>query len=395
VTAPWQDLFDRHADYAPERPLEDVLRAVPAKWVVYLFCDADDQPVQLLCVKNLRASLKRRLGGDEMIGPSRRVNYRELVRRVYWRRVDSAFEADLVYLEVARRVFPQSYRGMMGFEPAWFVHVNPATPFPRYVKTTDLTKQGTLIGPLEDKHATARFVQLVEDAFDLCRYYTVLTEAPGGRACAYKEMGKCPAPCDGSISMEQYRELVKWSARAVVEPAKLVDEHTQRMAAAAAELNFEAAAKIKQYLGQISQFGKGGLRHAKRLEDFRYVALQHGPRPGTAKVFLITPGVVEEVAGIVGDVSRETNLLRHILARDGDVTSDLGEQGAERVGVVADHLFRAKRVSGVYLPVDEVEERSFAKALRELQKQRTPDAAEDATADDDDDEGVVKELQQI
>jgi excinuclease UvrABC nuclease subunit len=279
---------------------------------------------------------------------------------------------------------------MLGFEPAWFVHVNPANNFPRYVKTLDVTRPGILIGPLEDKHAAARFMQLVEDAFDLCRYYNVLVESPRGRACAYKEMGKCPAPCDGTIALEQYRELVRWSSNVAVNPQPFIAEHTRRMEAAATELNFEAAAKIKQYVAQISQFGKGSLRYAKRLEDFRYVSLQQGPRAGTAKVFLITPGVVEEVAGLIGDAARSSDLLRNILARDADVTSDLSEQGAERIGVVTDHLFRARRISGVYLPLDELDDRSFAKAYRELQKQKTPDASAN-----EDDEGVVKELQQI
>jgi excinuclease UvrABC nuclease subunit len=327
-----------------------------------------------------------------MIGPSRKVNYRELVRHVYWRRVDSAFEADLVYLEIARQVFPRSYRGMLGFEPAWFVHVNPANNFPRYVKTLDVTRPGILVGPLEDKHAAARLVQLVEDAFDLCRYYNVLVESPNARACAYKEMGKCPAPCDGTISLEQYRELVRWSAGVVVAPGEFVAEHTRRMEAAAAELNFEAAGKIKQYIAQLSQFGKGPLRHARRLEDFRYLSFQQGPRAGTAKLFLISPGVVEEIAGLIGDPTRASDLLRHILAHDADGPADLSEHGVERIGVVCDHLFRARKVSGVYLPIDDLTDRSFAKACRDLQKQRTP---EPATDDGDGDEGVVKELQQI
>jgi hypothetical protein len=342
-------------------------------------------------VKNLRASLKRRLGGGELIGPTRKVDYRELVRRVYWRRVDSAFEADAVYLEAARQIFPRTYRGMLGFDPAWFVHVNPATAFPRYVKTIDLSRQGVLIGPIEDKHAAARFVQLVEDAFDLCRYYNVLVEAPRGRACAYKEMGKCPAPCDGSISVEQYREMIRWSTATVVSPAGFVDEHTRRMAAAAAELNFESAAKIKQYLAQILQFGKGSFRFARRLEDFRYLALQQGPRVGTAKLFLITPGNIEEVGGLIAAPIRATDLLRDILDRDAETSDDVGEQGAERVGVVADHLFRARRVSGLFVPLDQLEDRSLGKAYRELQKQRAPDEPQEA----DGDEGVVKELQQI
>ncbi len=73
--------FTHWAEFDPAGDFEAFLRSVPARWVVYLLDDADDRPVQLLCVKNLRASLKRRLGGDETIGLSKRVNYRELVRR--------------------------------------------------------------------------------------------------------------------------------------------------------------------------------------------------------------------------------------------------------------------------------------------------------------------------
>src|SRR5436853_125899 len=141
-----------------------------------------------------------------------------------------------------------------GFEPAWFVNVNPDNTFPRYVKTIDLTRPGIMIGPLQDKHAAARFVQLVEDAFDLCRYYNVLVESPNGRACAYKEMGKCPAPCDGTISMEEYRENVERSARVLVRPEEFIAEQDARMQKLAGELQFEQAAKVKAKLEQVKQF---------------------------------------------------------------------------------------------------------------------------------------------
>src|SRR5687767_15090654 len=140
----WSTIFDRRVDFDPAAgDFDAFVRQVPAKWVVYLLADADGRPVQLLCVKNLRYSLKRRLGTEEQAsgagaGPSRRVNYRDLVRRVYWRRVDSAFEADWLYYEAARLLFPQTYQGMVGFRPAWFVHVNPEANFPRYTKTIGL-----------------------------------------------------------------------------------------------------------------------------------------------------------------------------------------------------------------------------------------------------------------
>src|SRR5262245_60192890 len=193
-------IFAHQLDFDPAQPMDEFLRAAPARWAVYLLADEQDQPVQLLCVKNLRYSLKRRLGEPEEGAPiSKRVDLRQVVRRVHWRRVDSAFEADLVYLEAARALFPQSYRGMTGFRPGWFVHVDPNAQFPRYIKTTDLSlADGMYVGPLEDKNDSQKLIEQVEDWFDLCRYYNILVEYPHGRACAYKEMGKCPAPCDGS-----------------------------------------------------------------------------------------------------------------------------------------------------------------------------------------------------
>ena len=124
-------------DFDPAGDFEAFLRQAPAKWAVYLFADADDQPLQLLCVKNLRYSLKRRLQG-ETISLTKRIDYREIVRKIHWRRVDSAFEADWVYHDIARQIFPESYQGMVGFRPAWFIHVDPDADFPRYVKTINL-----------------------------------------------------------------------------------------------------------------------------------------------------------------------------------------------------------------------------------------------------------------
>jgi excinuclease UvrABC nuclease subunit len=382
-------VFDAHATFDPGGDFEAFLKQVPARWVVYLLADADDRPVQLLCVKNLRYSLRRRLGPEqEAAGPSKRVDYREIVRRVHWRRVDSAFEADWLYYEAARLVFPQTYAGMVGFRPAWFVHVNPDHPFPRYVKTIDLSKPGLLIGPLEDKHAAAGLIEIAEDAFDLCRYYNVLVEAPGARACAYKEMGKCPAPCDGSISMDQYRGMVEWSARGVVDPAALVRDHTKRMQQAATELRFETAAKIKALVDRLSQLGKGPYRHVALLKDFRYLSLQHGPRKGTARVFVITPGAIEEIAGLTAEPVKPGELLRLALERAAgqQAMERLDPTQTERVGIVTHHLFSAKN-RGVFLRLDTIDERAVVKGFRELRKQAPQEEIEG--------EGVMKELQAL
>lgn len=384
------EILDHSATFDPAAPFDPLVKAVPAKAAVYLFTDVDDRPVQLLCVKNLRYSIKRRLGEPENDEPTRRIDYRSLVRNVHWRLVYSDFEADLIYLEAARLCFPESYRGMTGFAPAWFLHVNPEARFPRYSKTIDLgIGTGVLIGPVENKQAAGKLIEETQDWFDLCRYYHILTQAPSGLACAYKEMGKCPAPCDGSISMTQYQRMIQWSADSIVEPQRLIADQTARMKAAAGELRFEAAGKIKQYVESLSKLGKTSLRHVRRMRDFQFLSLQRGPRNDTAKVFLISPGNVEDLAAIISEPPSVSGLLRHVLERSQRPPVDrVDEAGAERIGVVTSHLFAAKNTSGAFLPLESIDEKAIIRAFKDVQKQKKPEPEEVG-------EGVTKELQML
>ena len=386
----WREIFTHEAAFDPGGDFEAFLKSVPGKWAVYLMCDEHDQPVQLLCVKNLRYSLERRLGvGEPDAAPTKRINYRELIRKVYWRRVDSAFEADAVYLEAARDVFPQSYRGMLGMRPAWFVHVNPETTYPRYVKTNDPTRQtGLHFGPIEDKHAAQKLVHLVENLFDLCRDYSIFTQSPHAGPCPWKQMNKCVGPCDGSVSLDAYRELIAFSTKALIDPEDFIREETRRMKAAATELKFETAEKIKAYIGQLSQLGKGALRHVRPLTEFLYASLQRGPRAGTAKLFLITPGRIDEVAGVIREPQQPSDLIRHVLeSAEAHRGGRIDEIAIERIGVVAHHLFQPKARQGVFIPLETVDEKSLAKAYRDLMNQKPQDETVG--------EGVTKELQAL
>jgi excinuclease UvrABC nuclease subunit len=193
--------------------------------------------------------------------------------------------------------------------------VDPDADFPRYTRTTDLAcSGGLLMGPFEDKHAAGRFIQLIEDAFDLCRYYNILLQAPSGKACAYKDMGKCPAPCDGTISMVQYRQMVRWSAEVAADPLEHIRQHALRMQAAAGELNFEAAGKIKTHIDQLRHLAGGDFRHVGLLKDLVYLSLQRGPRAGTARVFLITPAAIVEIAGVISASQTWSDLLRLVFS---------------------------------------------------------------------------------
>jgi excinuclease UvrABC nuclease subunit len=188
--------------------------------------------------------------------------------------------------------------------------------------------------------------------------------------------------------MEQYRRLIEWSAQTLIDPAPMIREQTRRMQQAAADLQFESAGKIKQFADQLGQLGKGAFRHARRLEEFAYLTLQHGPREGTAKIFLITAGRIEHVLSLIADPTRPAEVLRQALTLAAERQADpLDEIGAERIGVVAHHLFLARQSHGVFLPMTTIDEKQIAKAWRDLRKQKT--------ADEVDGEGLMKELEDL
>jgi hypothetical protein len=343
------------------------LRQLPARWAVATLCDEAGRPIQLVCWKNLRRTLRGRVDDKPA--------------RVRWRRVDSDFEADWVYLHCARRLWPQTWPAIVPWIQTWFVHVDPEDEFPRYVKTTQLMRTGRTIGPFPDKHAAARFIELVEDAFDLCRYHHILTQGPNGRACPYKEMGKCPAPCDGSISMQQYHRLIDISLDGICEPKALIAEHTERMESAAGELRFETAARIKMFVAQISEFGKKAYRHARPMEEFSFVSLQPGPRQGQVKIFLIRLGYVEPVACLLGEPLGDLlDLMRG---------TEAAAPRREGIGLVARHLFAPKATGGEFIRLSEVDERSLRAAYNRVSRKPLPAAdnsADGDCADGDDDE---------
>jgi hypothetical protein len=169
----------------------------------------------------------------------------------------------------------------------------------------------------------------------------------------------------------------------------MIRQQNDRMKRAAAELRFEIAAKIKAFIDQLSQIGKGAFRHARLLRDFAYITLQPGPVAGSAKLFLILPGRIEEIADILSEPARPPELVRTIFTVAEELSQfSLDTPGVERIGIVAHHLFSPKRSQGVFIPLSDLADpsgKALLKAYRTVAKVEHPEEIEA--------EGVIKELQ--
>ncbi|HUO08953.1 MAG TPA: hypothetical protein VM008_11670 [Phycisphaerae bacterium] len=382
---------------------------LPAKCALYFL--AIDEPAAgnrnmggglLATVGNLRAALQRRLTDDPPDTRSKRIQYGRVCTRVHWRLVHSPFAANWWYWNAARTLFPQTYKQMVASRPAWWIALDRDEPYPEFRRTQNLSDSSlSYLGPIRDRTSAGKLIETLEDLFDLCRYHNILLQTPRGKPCAYKEMGKCPAPCDGSVPMDwYYRQLDQALAFLAGPPpeSRLAWRAAQQsaMKAAAARLEFEAAAKIKSRLARAELLDAEPYSHLQSLEDFSFVALQPGQGKPYVEPWLIHGGNVECLPQIKKKqiAARAPELFercRDLAAKP--VKPPLDSAAIEQLGIVAHHLFRGPGDAGIYLRlkelttiepllagIDEImHHKQTDKPLQEQASDKTPAAAESST----------------
>ena len=338
----------------PDR--QELWRALPGGGGVYAFCDADDRLILLASAQSLRRSIRHRLSAPAQDAtPSKKADLAAVTRRVRWSRTYSLFESTLLYYRLARTLYPQDYRRLIAFGPAWFIHLDPQAPLPRFVPTNRVYQQpGRYWGPYPTRAQAADLIAQLEDLFDLCRHHEVLDKSPHGQACAYHEMNKCPAPCDGSIPLEAYKQqnLAPAHAFAWGQRADQIARWRRLMDAAAGNLAFERAALLKSRIERAQKPLPARHALARDADDFNYLVVQRAGGTSWVKPFFVSAGMIE--AGQPTPIKTLPQLMQTWTATLADRRSrppgspPLFQQ-TEQVWLVSHFLFKGPSAPGCFL----------------------------------------------
>ncbi len=272
---------------------DDGARGLPTHGGVVAFVDGQGRLIQLLATQNIRRTVMSK--SKAPAETSRRVDLASVTRTLRWRPGWSRFETTVLYWQIARKIWPDQYRDTLGFGPVWFAQVEPNDAHPRWTCDWRWSRVSDVaIGPFTTRRSCQGFVELLEELFDLCRYHHVLVQTPHGQACTYYDIGRCPAPCNGSISMDQYRSMVDASVRfARGETSPRLAELQDRMAGLSRSREYERAAGIRGTLDRAKETLQNHLPLARTALDFRYLVLTRGPRRTQVKPFFVANGTVD------------------------------------------------------------------------------------------------------
>ena len=127
--------------------------------------------------------------------------------------------------------------------------------FPRIFKTRRIVQDGsTYFGPFPDAAALDTFIEAIYEIYPLrhCRTFREKTSP-----CLYYHIGKCKAPCCKKIEESAYNEFIEEISQILENKGEYTSQKiTQEMKKAAAALNFEKAARLRDGLKALSVLQK-------------------------------------------------------------------------------------------------------------------------------------------
>ncbi|MFI4854605.1 MAG: UvrB/UvrC motif-containing protein [Phycisphaerales bacterium JB065] len=268
LTPPFEALRTVALDIPREAELPDSFwSSLPTEAAVVLFEDENGRPVLIRGIGDPRAFVRRRLQ-PETNDPSPRTDYKAVCRRVSIIPTGHTLLAELLGAWCEASLDEELARTTGARLSMCIVLCDPSARLPmfRCVEWSELwlgtirpTRHERFIGPFSNPKRAKRWIELVIDLFDLCRYDHLLAQTPDATPCVYKQMGKCPAPCDGSEPLESYRARFAKAAQFVDRAVTAELSHCEQgMHAAASKLDFEQAAEHKERLRTIQSMHSGG-----------------------------------------------------------------------------------------------------------------------------------------
>ena len=176
--------------------------------------------------------------------------------------VDSEDEALILEANLVKRHMPR-YNILLRDDKHYpYLRLTLNEDYPRLLIARRAKSDGSrYFGPYPNAGGMHRAVEAILDIFPLRTCHGAVLKT-GVRACLNAHIGRCFAPCEGRISRKEYSALVNQVAQFLQGRSQdLIKKERQAMEQAAAELNFEEAARHRDRAAALQQLQE------KRLLD--------------------------------------------------------------------------------------------------------------------------------
>jgi excinuclease ABC subunit C len=278
--------------------------SIPDRPGVYLFRDRDGRVVYVGKAISLRKRVANYFHARYNLHP-RTAAMVETAATLEWMLVGNEVEALQLEYNLIKQHRPRynvRYRDDKTY-PWLAVPLGDEIPRPR-VERGPKRKGTRYFGPYTHAYAIRETLDLLLRTFPMrtCSQGVFDRHRRLGRPCILYDIAKCSGPCVGHVSPEEHRRIVE-------EFIAFMDGHTKAtlqrieadMRAAAAALNFEAAARLRDQLASVRTAMERQQMVSSRPEDFDVAAFAEDDLEAAVQVFFVRRGRVVGRRGFVVD----------------------------------------------------------------------------------------------
>ncbi len=234
-----------------DRIRTDVLPHVPEEPGVYFMKDGHGKVLYVGKAKTLASRVRSYFTAVEA-HPGRIRNLVANVRNVDWEITETELDALILESRLIKDIDPPYNRALRRHVSRPFLRIDWNEPSPRITAQVIVRDDGAeWFGPLRSRAEAASVIELIERLFAVRNCSTADLER--GRRCLRGDIGRCTMPCENT-DREAYITEVRRVEAFLRGDADWVEERLMAdMAHAAAELDFEEAARIRDWLAWIAQ----------------------------------------------------------------------------------------------------------------------------------------------
>ena len=282
--------------------------SIPTGPGVYRFRDAKGRVIYVGKAKNLRARLSSYFQDVGNLHP-RTASMVTTGASVDWTVVDTEVEAlqlEYTWIKEFDPRFNVKYRDDKSYP--WLA-VTVGEEFPRVMVGRGAKRKGTrYFGPYSHAWAIRETVDLLLRVFPMrsCSNGVFKRSAQIGRPCLLGYIDKCSAPCVGTVSAEEHREIVDDFCDFMAGSTTAFTKRIQReMYAASEALDFEKAARLRDDLGALTKALEKQAVVLGDGTDADVIALAEDPLEVAVQIFHVRGGRIRGQRGWVADRTDE------------------------------------------------------------------------------------------
>ncbi len=289
--------------------LEAELKKLPDKPGVYLMHDKEDHIIYVGKAVVLKNRVRQYFQKSRNVSPK----IARMIEQIAWFEyivTDSELEALVLECNLIKEHNPK-YNTMLKDGKSYpFLKATIQEDFPRFVLSRQMKRDGAkYFGPFTSGAAIRDTIELLNKLFHLRNCRKVLPRDVGKeRPCLYHQMGQCPAPCQGSVDREEYRENFQKAISFLNGNTKeVMKDLQQKMEQLAQNMQFEEAAVYRDLIDSVRQVTERQKITSDDQEDRDIIAIARKEDEAVVQVFFIRGGKL---------IGREHYYLSGVLEED-------------------------------------------------------------------------------